>query len=64
MADKKDKVFHFVIVGGGIAGVTCVEQVTRNSYLNRVSSQFIIYIRTRCTNNELSLTAIIPDSVS
>ncbi|XP_029681642.1 pyridine nucleotide-disulfide oxidoreductase domain-containing protein 1 isoform X1 [Takifugu rubripes] len=27
MADKKDKIFSFVVVGGGIAGVTCVEQL-------------------------------------
>lgn len=27
MADKKEKTFRFVVVGGGIAGVTCVEQV-------------------------------------
>lgn len=30
MADKKEKTFQFVIVGGGIAGVTCVEQVKIN----------------------------------
>ncbi|XP_078098619.1 pyridine nucleotide-disulfide oxidoreductase domain-containing protein 1 isoform X1 [Sander vitreus] len=28
MADKKEKTFRFVIVGGGIAGVTCVEQLS------------------------------------
>ncbi|XP_069012753.1 pyridine nucleotide-disulfide oxidoreductase domain-containing protein 1 isoform X1 [Embiotoca jacksoni] len=28
MADKKEKTFQFVIVGGGIAGVTCVEQLS------------------------------------
>ncbi|XP_022073654.1 pyridine nucleotide-disulfide oxidoreductase domain-containing protein 1 isoform X1 [Acanthochromis polyacanthus] len=28
MAEKKEKIFQFVIVGGGIAGVTCVEQLT------------------------------------
>ncbi|XP_073337187.1 pyridine nucleotide-disulfide oxidoreductase domain-containing protein 1 [Pagrus major] len=28
MADKKEKTFKFVIVGGGIAGVTCVEQLS------------------------------------
>ncbi|XP_008298613.1 pyridine nucleotide-disulfide oxidoreductase domain-containing protein 1 [Stegastes partitus] len=28
MAAKKEKTFKFVIVGGGIAGVTCVEQLT------------------------------------
>lgn len=27
MADKIEKTFKFVVVGGGIAGVTCVEQV-------------------------------------
>lgn len=27
MADKKGKTFEFMVVGGGIAGVTCVEQV-------------------------------------
>lgn len=27
MADKKEKTFKFVVVGGGIAGVTCVEQL-------------------------------------
>lgn len=30
MADK-EKTFDFVVVGGGIAGVTCVEQVKMNS---------------------------------
>lgn len=34
MDDKKDKIFNFVVVGGGIAGVTCVEQVKHDSYLN------------------------------
>ncbi|XP_049422717.1 pyridine nucleotide-disulfide oxidoreductase domain-containing protein 1 isoform X3 [Epinephelus fuscoguttatus] len=29
MADRKEKTFRFVIVGGGIAGVTCAEQVSR-----------------------------------
>lgn len=28
MSDKKEKTFEFVIVGGGIAGVTCVEQLS------------------------------------
>ncbi|XP_068573018.1 pyridine nucleotide-disulfide oxidoreductase domain-containing protein 1 isoform X3 [Cebidichthys violaceus] len=28
MADRKEKTFRFVIVGGGIAGVTCVEQLS------------------------------------
>ncbi|KAM7378043.1 hypothetical protein PAMA_013103 [Pampus argenteus] len=28
MADKKEKTFKFVIVGGGIAGVTCAEQLS------------------------------------
>nr|XP_046235493.1 pyridine nucleotide-disulfide oxidoreductase domain-containing protein 1 isoform X2 [Scatophagus argus] len=28
MTDKKEKTFRFVIVGGGIAGVTCVEQLS------------------------------------
>ncbi|XP_077957711.1 pyridine nucleotide-disulfide oxidoreductase domain-containing protein 1 isoform X4 [Gasterosteus aculeatus] len=28
MADRKKKTFSFVIVGGGIAGVTCVEQLS------------------------------------
>lgn len=28
MAERKEKTFKFVIVGGGIAGVTCVEQLT------------------------------------
>ncbi|XP_044199892.1 pyridine nucleotide-disulfide oxidoreductase domain-containing protein 1 isoform X1 [Thunnus albacares] len=28
MADKKEKTYKFVIVGGGIAGVTCVEQLS------------------------------------
>lgn len=28
MADKKEKTFSFVIVGGGIAGVICVEQLS------------------------------------
>uniref|UniRef100_A0A673BJF4 Pyridine nucleotide-disulfide oxidoreductase domain-containing protein 1 n=1 Tax=Sphaeramia orbicularis TaxID=375764 RepID=A0A673BJF4_9TELE len=28
MSDKKEKTFKFVIVGGGIAGVTCVEQLS------------------------------------
>lgn len=27
MADKKGESFQFMVVGGGIAGVTCVEQV-------------------------------------
>lgn len=40
MAARKEKTFRFVIVGGGIAGVTCVEQVnyellsTENTYMN------------------------------
>uniref|UniRef100_A0A3P9CQG3 Pyridine nucleotide-disulfide oxidoreductase domain-containing protein 1 n=1 Tax=Maylandia zebra TaxID=106582 RepID=A0A3P9CQG3_9CICH len=29
MENKKEKTFQFVVVGGGIAGVTCVEQVSR-----------------------------------
>uniref|UniRef100_A0A665X700 Pyridine nucleotide-disulfide oxidoreductase domain-containing protein 1 n=1 Tax=Echeneis naucrates TaxID=173247 RepID=A0A665X700_ECHNA len=29
MAGKVEKVFKFVVVGGGIAGVTCVEQVSK-----------------------------------
>ncbi|XP_049891795.1 pyridine nucleotide-disulfide oxidoreductase domain-containing protein 1 isoform X1 [Epinephelus moara] len=28
MADRKEKTFRFVIVGGGIAGVTCAEQLS------------------------------------
>lgn len=28
MADRKEKTFRFVVVGGGIAGVTCVEQLS------------------------------------
>lgn len=28
MAARKEKTFRFVIVGGGIAGVTCVEQLS------------------------------------
>lgn len=28
MSDKKEKTFKFLIVGGGIAGVTCVEQLS------------------------------------
>ncbi|XP_070785159.1 pyridine nucleotide-disulfide oxidoreductase domain-containing protein 1 isoform X1 [Enoplosus armatus] len=28
MEDKKEKTFRFVVVGGGIAGVTCVEQLS------------------------------------
>lgn len=27
MAGEREKTFQFVVVGGGIAGVTCVEQV-------------------------------------
>lgn len=41
MEHKKEKTFRFVIVGGGIAGVTCVEQVkikrtdvTQKLYIN------------------------------
>uniref|UniRef100_A0A1A7WJK5 Pyridine nucleotide-disulfide oxidoreductase domain-containing protein 1 n=1 Tax=Iconisemion striatum TaxID=60296 RepID=A0A1A7WJK5_9TELE len=30
MAEKKEKTFQFVVVGGGIAGVTCVEQLSSN----------------------------------
>lgn len=31
MADKVEKTFQFVVVGGGIAGVTCVEQVNKHN---------------------------------
>ena len=31
MANTKEKTFSFVVVGGGIAGVTCVEQVNMTS---------------------------------
>uniref|UniRef100_A0A8C7YA77 L-amino-acid oxidase n=1 Tax=Oryzias sinensis TaxID=183150 RepID=A0A8C7YA77_9TELE len=27
MAAKKEKTFQFVVIGGGIAGVTCVEEL-------------------------------------
>uniref|UniRef100_A0A1A8DQI6 Pyridine nucleotide-disulfide oxidoreductase domain-containing protein 1 n=1 Tax=Nothobranchius kadleci TaxID=1051664 RepID=A0A1A8DQI6_NOTKA len=30
MAERKEKTFKFVVVGGGIAGVTCVEQLSAN----------------------------------
>uniref|UniRef100_A0A1A7ZS70 Pyridine nucleotide-disulfide oxidoreductase domain-containing protein 1 n=2 Tax=Nothobranchius furzeri TaxID=105023 RepID=A0A1A7ZS70_NOTFU len=30
MAERKEKTFKFVVVGGGIAGVTCVEQLSSN----------------------------------
>lgn len=31
MADKAEKTFKFLVVGGGIAGVTCVEKVQKQS---------------------------------
>lgn len=34
MAENKEGTFRFVVVGGGIAGVTCAEQVSIFSILN------------------------------
>lgn len=45
MESKKEKTFKFVVVGGGIAGVTCVEQV--KTKLTGVTKSAKIYVSIR-----------------
>lgn len=68
MADKKAKSFRFVVVGGGIAGVTCVEQVKWirvhvRFYVNDASEKIVECV-TACAEMKPLLTASVTDPLS